>query len=56
MMPHPERASFLRQVPFEIGGPWSEKRLAAQSDADALAGAGPGRAIFRGLLNALVPA
>jgi len=56
MMPHPERASFLRQVPFEIGGPWSDRRLAAQGDAEALLGAGPGRAIFRGLLSALVPA
>jgi phosphoribosylformylglycinamidine synthase len=56
MMPHPERASFLRQVPFEIGGPWSEKRLAAQGDAEALVSPGPGRAIFRGLLNALVTA
>jgi hypothetical protein len=54
MMPHPERASFLRQVPFEIGGPWSEKRLAAQGDGEALLSPGPGLAIFRGLLNALV--
>jgi phosphoribosylformylglycinamidine synthase len=56
MMPHPERASFLRQVPFEIGGPWSDRRLAAQGDGETLLGEGPGRAIFRGLLNALVPA
>jgi hypothetical protein len=56
MMPHPERASFLRQLPFEIAGPWSEKRLAAQGDAQASIGAGPGRAIFRGLVNALVTA
>lgn len=53
MMPHPERASFLRQVPFEIGGSWSQRRLAAQGDAEALTGPGPGLAIFRAMRKAL---
>lgn len=56
IMPHPERASFVRQVPFEIGGPWSDRRLEAQGDAEALAGAGPGLRMFRALANALVTA
>jgi phosphoribosylformylglycinamidine (FGAM) synthase-like amidotransferase family enzyme len=25
MMPHPERASFLGQVPTDLGGPWSQR-------------------------------
>ncbi len=53
MMPHPERASFLRQVPFEIGGPVSEERLRAQGDAAALEGPAPGRLIFQAMRDAL---
>jgi len=56
VMPHPERASFLRQVPFEIGGPWSDKRLAAEGNAAAMAEAGPGLRIFGGMVRALVTA
>ncbi len=56
IMPHPERASFVRQVPFEIGGPWSEKRLAAEGDAAAMAEAGPGLRVFRAMRRALVTA
>jgi phosphoribosylformylglycinamidine synthase len=56
IMPHPERASFVRQVPFEIGGPWSVKRLAAYGDAEDMAAAGPGLRIFAGMVRALVTA
>jgi phosphoribosylformylglycinamidine synthase I len=56
IMPHPERASFIRQVPFEIGGPWSDRRLAAQGDAEALTAAGPGLRMFRAMADALVTA
>ncbi len=56
MMPHPERASFLRQVPYEIGGRWSEKRLAAHGNLDALSSAGPGLRIFAAMTKTLVPA
>jgi phosphoribosylformylglycinamidine synthase I len=56
IMPHPERASFLRQVPFEIGGPWSEKRLEAEGDSKAMATAGPGLRIFGAMARALVMA
>jgi phosphoribosylformylglycinamidine synthase len=53
VMPHPERASFVRQVPFEIGGPWAEKRLEARGDGKALARPGPARRVFEALTKAL---
>jgi phosphoribosylformylglycinamidine synthase subunit PurQ / glutaminase len=53
MMPHPERASFLRQMPFELGGAWGERKLAAWGSAEAMAEAGPGRLVFQSLLEAL---
>jgi len=56
IMPHPERASFIRQVPYEIGGPWAEKRLAAHGNVDALSAAGPGLRIFAAMAKKLVPA
>lgn len=56
MMPHPERASFLGQVPTDLGGPWSERRREAWGDADALDQPGPGRAIFESMREALVAA
>ena len=54
MMPHPERASFLRQVPTDLGDEWSLRRREAYGDARALDEAGPGRAIFESLRDALV--
>lgn len=53
MMPHPERASFLRQIPGELGGKWLEAKEAAWGDACAMAGPGPGLAIFQSLAKAL---
>jgi phosphoribosylformylglycinamidine synthase len=53
VMPHPERASFLRQVPTDFGGVWSERRRAAYGDADALAEAGPGLRVFEAMREAL---
>jgi len=53
IMPHPERASFIRQVPFEIAGAWSDRRLAAHGDPGELMGAGPGLRIFRAMAGAL---
>jgi phosphoribosylformylglycinamidine synthase len=49
LMPHPERATWLRQVPFWLPGPWGEKRRAAQGRLDLLDGPGPGRIIFEAL-------
>jgi len=53
VMPHPERSSFLRQVPTDLGGVWSERRRAAYGDADALAEAGPGLRVFEAMREAL---
>ena len=49
LMPHPERASFLRQIPFEIGGEFAAAREAGYGDAEALTQPGPGRRIFAAL-------
>ncbi|MFW6156436.1 MAG: phosphoribosylformylglycinamidine synthase I [Armatimonadota bacterium] len=54
MMPHPERASFLGQVPTDLGGPWSQKRRDAWGDARALDEPGPGRVIFDSMREALL--
>ena len=53
IMPHPERASFWRQIPGELGGPWCEHKLAAWGNAEALAEAGPGRLVFESLREAV---
>jgi phosphoribosylformylglycinamidine synthase len=50
LMPHPERASWMHQVPESIGGAWSRRR----SKAD-LFSAGPGRGFFESLRRALAP-
>jgi len=54
MTPHPERASFLGQVPTDLGGPWSRRRRAAWGDAEALQAPGPGRVIFNSMREALL--
>lgn len=53
MMPHPERSSFLRQVPMELGGQWGRRKQAAWGDAAAMAGPGPGLVIFTSLAEAV---
>jgi len=45
-MPHPERAAWLRQVGWEVEGPWGDRRLAAVGDLLALSGPGPGHRLF----------
>jgi phosphoribosylformylglycinamidine synthase len=52
-MPHPERASWLRQVPLEMKHAWGEKRRAAVGRWDALEGPGPGRILFESLARKL---
>jgi phosphoribosylformylglycinamidine synthase len=54
MMPHPERASFLRQIPYELKDAWSAQRLAAWGNAAAMLQPGPGRLIFDSLRDALL--
>jgi phosphoribosylformylglycinamidine synthase I len=48
IMPHPERAAWLRQVPADLAGPWSETRSAVCTWKD-MEGAGPGVRILRSI-------
>jgi phosphoribosylformylglycinamidine synthase I len=52
MMPHPERASWLRQVPEDLPGSWGRRRSRAAGDASAMEEEGPGRRFFASLLGA----
>jgi phosphoribosylformylglycinamidine (FGAM) synthase-like amidotransferase family enzyme len=49
MMPHPERASWLRQVSEDLGGEWGMKRRKAGGDPGKMETAGPGRIFFESL-------
>jgi len=49
MMPHPERATWLRQVPEDLGGPWGRKRRGAAGEAARMEDEGPGRRFFAAL-------
>ncbi|MCE5239380.1 phosphoribosylformylglycinamidine synthase I [bacterium] len=53
MMPHPERASFLRQIPGELGGEWAERKDEAWGDACAMGSSAPGLLVFWSLAKAL---
>jgi phosphoribosylformylglycinamidine synthase len=53
-MPHPERASWLRQVPLELKNAWGERRRAAVGNWELLEGAGPGRILFESLASRLL--
>jgi len=53
MMPHPERAFYLRQIPSAWGTAWGEQRRAAGGDRAALESPGPGRLLFRSLAGSL---
>jgi phosphoribosylformylglycinamidine synthase I len=53
LMPHPERASFLRQIPGELGGQWLARKDEAWGDAAAMAGPGPGFVVFQSLAEAV---
>jgi len=51
MMPHPERATWLRQVPEDLGGRWGEKRRSAAGEAIRMEQEGPCRAFFAAILG-----
>ena len=51
MMPHPERATWLRQVPEDLPGRWGRIRRHAMGDFSLLEGEGPGRGFFSSLLG-----
>ena len=53
LMPHPERASWLFQVPLDSSGAWGDRRRAATGSRSALDGAGPGRFLFESLARHL---
>ena len=46
MMPHPERANFLRQIPDDLGDDYARLKLEAWGNVERLNQAGPGRKIF----------
>ena len=48
-MPHPERASWLKQVPIDLESAWGERRRAAIGRWESLEGPGPGRVLFESL-------
>ncbi len=51
MMPHPERASWLRQVPEDLPGSWGRKRNQASGKFERMEEPGPGRTFFSSLLS-----
>jgi phosphoribosylformylglycinamidine synthase len=53
LMPHPERAQSLAQVPLDLPGPWGERRRRARTEGESLWSAGPGAGIFLSLAYAL---
>jgi phosphoribosylformylglycinamidine synthase len=53
MMPHPERARWMWQVPPALSGPWGDRRRAAGHDSSLLEGPGPGSLFFEGLAVSL---
>jgi phosphoribosylformylglycinamidine synthase I len=49
MMPHPERATWLRQVPEDLAGRWAKERCSAAGHAEHMEDEGPGRKFFASL-------
>jgi phosphoribosylformylglycinamidine synthase len=49
LMPHPERANWLRQVPSELNAPFSRLKLESWGSAKKMEGKGPGRKIFESM-------
>ncbi|MCA9756208.1 MAG: phosphoribosylformylglycinamidine synthase subunit PurQ [Candidatus Eisenbacteria bacterium] len=52
LMPHPDRALRLAQVPDWLPGPWGDRRRSARTHAE-LEADGPGMVLFRSLARAL---
>lgn len=50
MMPHPERVSWLYQVPDDLGDAYSRAAVDARGDPEALMGPGPGRRVFESMV------
>lgn len=54
MMPHPERANFLRQIPDDLGDRYARLKLEAWGDPKSLSQAGPGRRIFASMREYII--
>ena len=52
MMPHPERSTWLRQVPEDLIGQWGRRRRGAAVEAARMEDEGPGRRFFAALHDA----
>jgi len=51
MMPHPERASWLRQVPEDISGKWRAKRRGSCFRPEKMEDEGPGLGFFASIIK-----
>ncbi len=49
LMPHPERSAWLRQVPADLKGKWSQRRRELRGKWQELEGKGPGMGVFRSM-------
>jgi len=49
MMPHPERATWLMQVPDRVAGAWGRAKFEARGDSAQMERPGPGRRVFESL-------
>jgi len=54
MMPHPERASWLRQVPEDISGKWKTARRSSCCSPEKMESEGPGLGFFASLIKKMV--
>jgi phosphoribosylformylglycinamidine synthase len=52
LMPHPERAAWMYQVPESLPGAWGGRRRAALDAGPGLCGPGPGLALYESLIGA----
>ncbi len=53
LMPHPERAAFIRQIPDNLSGEYGRMKQAAYGSAAAFSRPGPGLKIFRSMADFL---
>jgi len=54
MMPHPERSTWLYQVPETLAGRWGRERRDARGDTRLLSAPGPGALIIRSICDRLL--
>ena len=49
LMPHPERAAWLRQVPDSLGDEYAKSKQSAYGNSKEMSGSGPGRKFFESM-------